>query len=160
MPPDPALPPCPPNVPPNAANAPQLNVARLNAVVQAIKDLKLGLRKCREESAQHENILYGTIKVLRANLQGVEQRISELLEYLDIQEEGIDDEGDERAHGMCARSSPVEERMDIKSLMHSRGDAQCPADQAECQGSNECCYKGMSSSSMGLHTGPALPMHP
>lgn len=84
---------------PSSNNAPQLNVAKLNGAVSAIEDLKLDLRKSREEAEKREKVLYGTIKVLQARLAAAEARVSGLIEYMELEEEGDDDDDEETRDG-------------------------------------------------------------
>ncbi len=82
----------PPRPGPNTVRGPNLNAARVSGVVEAIEDLKREMRKDKEESAKREKVMYGAIKLLQAKLAAAEARVAALMDYLEIEEEGREEE--------------------------------------------------------------------
>ncbi|CDO73341.1 hypothetical protein BN946_scf185008.g104 [Trametes cinnabarina] len=92
-------------VAPSSSRAPQLNQAKLNAVVTAVEEVNVEIREMKESSEKRDKVLYSVIKVLKARLSKAEAELLALKEDLGLDELEEEEDAEEGRQGAGSRAS-------------------------------------------------------
>ncbi|GBE83135.1 hypothetical protein SCP_0501820 [Sparassis crispa] len=93
-------------------SAPNPNIAKLNAAIEEIENLKTSLSAYKEKTQKIVQVLHGENQVLKGELLVIRQRVEYLEEQLGIAVEGGDNSGPSSAQEVDAMAGEVEQPAD------------------------------------------------